>query len=34
MADGIKKVSENVIIDRRALVITDTSDKNKDAISI
>lgn len=34
MADGIKKVSENVIIDRRALVITDPSVKDNDAISI
>lgn len=34
MADGIKKVSENVIIDKRALVITDPTVKDNDAISI
>ena len=34
MADGIKKVSENVIVDRRALVITDPTVKDNDAISI
>ena len=34
MADGIKKVSENVIIDKRALVITDPLVPDNDAISI
>lgn len=34
MADGIKKISENVIIDKRALVITDPTVKDNDAISI
>lgn len=34
MADGIKKISENVIIDKRALVITDPTVPDNDAISI
>ena len=34
MADGIKKVSENVIMDRRALVITDPAVIDNDAIAI
>lgn len=34
MADGIKKISENVIADKRALVITDPLVRDNDAISI
>ena len=34
MADGIKKISENVIIDKRALVVTDPNELDNDAISI
>lgn len=34
MADGIKKISENVTIDKRALVITDPTVPDNDAISI
>ena len=34
MADGIKKISENVIIDKRALVVTDPRETDNDAISI
>lgn len=34
MANGIKKISENVIIDKRALVVTDPNEKDNDAISI
>lgn len=34
MAEGIKKISENVIIDKRALVVTDPLVSDNDAISI
>lgn len=34
MADGIKKISENVTVDKRALVITDPTVPDNDAISI
>lgn len=34
MAEGIKKISENVIIDKRALVVTDYSVADNDAINI
>lgn len=34
MADGIKKISENVIINKRALIVTDPNELDNDAISI
>lgn len=34
MAEGIKKISENVIIDKRALVVTDYSVADNTAINI
>lgn len=34
MAEGIKKISENVIIEKRALTVTDPSVVDNDAISI
>ena len=34
MADGIKKISENVIVDKRALIVTDPNELDNDAISI
>ena len=34
MAEGIKKISENVVIEKRALVVTDPSVIDNDAISV
>lgn len=34
MADGIKKISENVVVDKRALIVTDPNELDNDAISI
>lgn len=34
MAEGIKKLSENVVIDKRAFLITDPLETDNDAISV